>query len=190
MRWPAVKELTLVLVVGRSASDLAPLATTTLAGLKSLAVRQACPDDLGVEEHLPALDMALSNSSDAALDLSRIPDGAKDAIAASGAIPLLVQLLVPAAADALGTLAGGHNLATITAACAIPALRQTQGLLADLTVRLNESQAELAQVKKELAQVKKEKLVAGAGAGDGAATGYTAAPDPPAAAAAPAASPH
>ncbi|KAG1663329.1 hypothetical protein FOA52_004090 [Chlamydomonas sp. UWO 241] len=64
MRWPTVKDLTLVLVVGSSASDLAPLATTTLAGLKSLAVRQAYAlDKFGTQEHLPALDMALSSST-------------------------------------------------------------------------------------------------------------------------------
>jgi hypothetical protein len=40
LRWPALKHLTLVMAVGSSASDLAPLATTTLAGLKSLAVSQ------------------------------------------------------------------------------------------------------------------------------------------------------
>ncbi|KAG1663328.1 hypothetical protein FOA52_004089 [Chlamydomonas sp. UWO 241] len=67
VRWPAVKDLTLVLAVGSSASDLAPLATTTLAGLKSLAVRQAYPDEFGAGEHLPALDMALSSSVGASL---------------------------------------------------------------------------------------------------------------------------
>ena len=39
VRWPAVRDLTLVLAVG-STSDLAPLSTTSLVGLKSLAVRQ------------------------------------------------------------------------------------------------------------------------------------------------------
>ncbi|KAG1663330.1 hypothetical protein FOA52_004091 [Chlamydomonas sp. UWO 241] len=70
VRWPAVKDLTLVLVVGSSASDLAPLATTTLAGLKSLAVRQAYAlDKFGAHEHLPALEMALSSSVGASLQV-------------------------------------------------------------------------------------------------------------------------
>ncbi|KAG1657720.1 hypothetical protein FOA52_011982 [Chlamydomonas sp. UWO 241] len=69
VRWPAMKDLTLVMAVSSSASDLAPLATTTRAGLKNLAVHQACPDHLGADKPLPALDMALSNSVGASLQV-------------------------------------------------------------------------------------------------------------------------
>jgi hypothetical protein len=61
LRWPALKHLTLVMVVGSSASDLAPLATTTLAGLKSLAVRQGCTAQSTVESTVTRYDTKHGN---------------------------------------------------------------------------------------------------------------------------------